>query len=77
MNSKTAIAQLMRYCGYAINMQYSSKGSGAWVFGRTSPTAEYAMIQNFGYSISMTSLKKDDFTEVDWITKLKTEFDQS
>ena len=76
-NSKTAIAQLMRDCGYAVNMQYSSKGSGAWVFGRTSPTAEYAMIQNFGYSSSMTSLKKDDFTEVDWITKLKTEFDQS
>jgi hypothetical protein len=77
MNSKTAVAQLMRDCGYAVNMQYSSKGSGAWVFGRTSPTAEYALIQNFGYSSSMTSLNKDDFTEVDWISKLKTEFDQS
>ena len=76
-NSKSAIAQLMRDCGYAVNMQYSSTGSGAYVFGRTSPTAEYAMIQNFGYSSSMTSLQKDDFTEVDWISKLKTEFDQS
>ena len=76
-NSKSAVAQLMRDCGYSVNMQYSSTGSGAWVFGRTSPTAEYAMIQNFGYSSTMTSLQKDNFTDADWITKLKTEFDQA
>ncbi len=77
VNSKSAVAQLMRDCGYAVNMQYSSKGSGAWVFGRNSPTAEYALINNFGYSSTMTSLKKDNFSDADWITKLKTEFDQS
>ena len=76
-SSKSAIAQLMRDCGYAVNMQYSSSGSGAWVFGRTSPTAEYALINNFGYSNTMTSLRKDDFTDADWINKLKAEFDQS
>jgi hypothetical protein len=77
INSKTAIAQLMRDCGYAVNMQYSSTGSGAWVFGRNSPTAEYALINNFGYSNAMTSLRKDNFTDADWIAKLKTEFDQA
>ena len=77
LNSKSAVAQLMRDCGYAVNMQYSSTGSGAWVFGRYSPTAEYALINNFGYSSTMTSLQKDNFTDADWITKLKTEFDQS
>ena len=75
--SKSAVAQLMRDCGYSVNMQYSSEGSGAWVFGRDTPTAEYALINNFGYSSSMTSLQKTDFTDTDWINKLKIEFDQA
>ena len=76
-NEVAAVAQLMRDCGFSACMNYSSAGSGARVFGRNSHTAEYALINNFGYSSTMTSMAKDYFLEADWINKLKAEFDQS
>ena len=76
-SSNPSIALLMKDCGLAVNMQYSSIGSGAWVSGRTAPTAEYALINNFGYSNSMTSKLKDSYTDAAWISLLKAEFDSS
>ena len=76
-NEVSAVAQLMRDCGYSACMNYSSAGSGARVFGRDAHTAEYALINNFGYSSTMTSLPKDNYSEANWINKLKVEFDQS
>lgn len=72
--SSTGIPLLMRDCGYAVNMQYSSNGSGAEVTGRTFASAEKALVTNFGYSNSITSKERRFFSNMDWINLLKAEF---
>lgn len=70
-----SIALLMKDCGYASSMQYSSIGSGAWVEGRNSPTAESALINNFGYSPFISFKLKDSYTDAEWINLIKGELD--
>lgn len=70
----TGIPLLMRDCGYALNTQYSSGASGAEVTGRTLPSAEKALVANFGYSNTIASKERRFFSNMDWINLLKAEF---
>lgn len=76
-STSTAIPLLIRDCGYAVNMQYGSAGSGAEVTGRIYPSAEKALVANFGYSNSMYSRERRFFSNTEWVNFLKTEFDAS
>ena len=54
-----AVAELMRYCGQAVQMDYKSSSSGAWV------SAE-RMINIFGYSKTAKDVSRRDYTTTQW-----------
>ncbi|MBR6980848.1 MAG: BspA family leucine-rich repeat surface protein, partial [Prevotella sp.] len=58
---KRAVAQLMRYCGQAVQMDYEEDGSGASLEG-----AARALQNNFDYNWSMKVIHSDDMTEQEW-----------
>lgn len=58
---KTAVASLMRDCGYATNMQYSLSASGT-----TANTIPTALHYNFGYDKTARSLQRAYYTSADW-----------
>ena len=54
-----AVAELMRYCGQAVEMNYDSNGSGAYVKAEN-------MINQFGYSKTARDVRREDYSTVDW-----------
>lgn len=80
-SANTAVATLMYHCGVSVDMQYSPQVSGAWVIQANSPTtdhnSEYAMKTYFGYDPSMQGVKRENYTDAQWITLLKGELDAS
>ena len=58
---KTAVAQLMRYCGQAVKMDYEEDGSGASLVD-----AAKALQINFDYNWSMQVICSEDMTEQEW-----------
>ena len=73
-----AVATLMYHCGVAVDMGYSTTGSGAFTinYGRdTLRCSEYALMQNFKYRNTLRPLYADDFADDEWIGILKHEFD--
>ena len=71
-SSNADVAQLSYHCGVSVNMQYGPGGSGAYVQGG-SPSAQYALVNYFGYSSSINC--KYRATDPSWLQDLKTEFD--
>ena len=70
------VAKLMYHCGVAIEMNYglaSNGGSGAMIGGMAGPSAEKALQENFKYSGSLQEIRKDYYTEDQWITLIKNE----
>lgn len=71
------VAKLSRYCGQAVEMQYSPDGSGAYTFDQN-----YAM-HDFGYTSSTLYEKAsgwgswggNNYTTADWEAMIKTEID--
>ena len=58
---KTAVGQLMEYCGASVNMEYTYEGSGA------SETAiAPALINYFGYDKGIKYVKRSEYTISDW-----------
>jgi hypothetical protein len=57
--AKSAVAELMYSCGISVNMSYSTSGSGT-----SSSYVETAMINNFGYSASTTTLISRDLFDL-------------
>lgn len=57
----TAVAELMKACGYAIKTQYSADGSSAWEYD-----TEAALINYFGYSKNVTCLFRIFATPEEW-----------
>ena len=54
-----AVAKLMRYCGQAVEMDYTSESSGAHL------TSEL-MIESFGYSKTTREISRSDYNTTEW-----------
>lgn len=54
-----AVAELMRYCGQAVEMKYSPSSSGANVYAAH-------MVKYFGYSAKATDIKRADYYTQEW-----------
>ena len=77
-SSNTAVATLMFHCGVAVEMQYTTSGSGAQTidpYGNNYPSAEAAFKSYFGYVSTLKGKRKSSFSESDWISMLKVELD--
>ena len=77
-SSNTAVATLMFHCGVAVEMQYTTSGSGAQTldpYGNNYPSAEAAFKCYFGYNSTLKGKRKDGFDESEWINMLKVELD--
>ena len=69
------VAKLGRYCGQAVEMDYSPEGSGAYTWNQYD-----AMINTFGYSSSAQDVTKSSYwgsgyTTAEWEALIKTELD--
>ena len=67
-----AVAQLIRDCGFAVNMQYSGLSSSAF-----NVDARTALINHFDYNSYASLASKDSYTNNDWIDMLTEEIDAS
>ncbi len=65
-----AIARLVKACGYAVNMDYTYEGSGAYVVD-----AGVAMVEKFQYpQAAVKYLSRDYYTTDEWMNILYNEF---
>lgn len=80
-SSNNAVATLMYHCGVSVEMQYSPQFSGAWVIQANSPgtdhNTEYALKNYFNYSTTMQGLKRANYSDTQWINKMKADLDAS
>jgi len=66
----TPVATLSYHCGVAVNMNYSTSGSGAY-----SGTAAMALKRFFDYSNTLYLAGKNAYTDSDWNALIKSELD--
>lgn len=71
---KAAVANLMKYCGTAVQMDYTSSSSSAYT-----PSAAYAMVAFFNYSSRTNYLNRDNsgMSDDDWENLVYTELSHS
>ena len=69
--SQEAISTLLFHCGAAVDMNYSSDGSGSNI-----STAEYALKYYFRYKPGSDFLTKSSFLDTDWRFMLKEDIDK-
>ena len=71
--AKTAVAQLMSYCGTAVKMSYNKKGS----YGSEGlmSIVPYALKTYFGYPNTVTFEAKESYLWKDWVTMILAELD--
>ncbi|MEP7108141.1 MAG: C10 family peptidase [Ferruginibacter sp.] len=78
-----AVATLMYQVGVSVDMNYgigSAGGSGAYVISSQSPVtncAEYALKTYFSYKNSLHGVQRLNYTDLQWVNLLKSEFDVS
>ncbi len=65
-----AIANLMRHCGVAVNMDYGADGSGAFDIA-----ARAAFVSYFKYSSNISMAEKAYYSTSEWENLLKSELD--
>ena len=75
---KTAVATLMYHCGVSIDMDYGPDVSGAYTsvpsyYYNSYRTVERALKENFSYASSLSAKHKDNYSQSNWISLLKTE----
>lgn len=75
-NSSTAL--LLYHCGVSVQMNYSESGSGAFVieddyYGTNEFCAENALQNSFGFQNTISGIRKNDFSESEWINIIKNE----
>lgn len=66
--SKNAVARLMQYCGYAVNMNYAPGGSGAYTYW-----LPYIMESDFLYSSGAKTVDRLDYSIDEWETLMYNE----
>ncbi|NLJ81722.1 MAG: T9SS type A sorting domain-containing protein, partial [Bacteroidales bacterium] len=73
-----AVATVMYQCGVSVDMKYGVDGSSSslleWTKGARS--GEYALKTNFGF-YNAKGIKKENYTESQWVAILKTELNES
>jgi hypothetical protein len=81
-SANSSVGTLMLHCGIGVDMNYgvaATGGSSAYVITAGSPIqacAEYAYKTYFGYDpATMEGLKRQNFNDATWISKLKTDLD--
>jgi len=65
-----AVALLEYHTGVSVEMDYGPNASSAY-----SVDVQYALLDYFRYSSDMEYLDRDDYSDLQWITMLKNEFD--
>ena len=72
-----AVATLMYHCGVSVDMDYGTDESSAYVTGRGTARncAEKALKTYFNYDSSLIGLLRKNYTNSEWISLLKREFD--
>ncbi|MEI7500851.1 MAG: thiol protease/hemagglutinin PrtT [Bacteroidota bacterium] len=77
-----AVAKLMYHCGVSVEMNYnisSAGGSTAEIItARSWPRihcTEYALKTYFGYESTLQGVQKDNYSDIEWASMLKTELD--
>jgi hypothetical protein len=81
--ANSAIASLMYDVGVSVDMSYgpgSSGGSSAYVISSQSPVencSEFALKTYFGYKPTLQGVQRENYSNSDWVSLLKTEFDAS
>lgn len=68
---KNAVATLMKACGVATNMDYTTYGSGTY-----SILVPERLIKFFGYNPNMMYIERDYYTTSEWIYLLKNELNE-
>ena len=66
-----SVAELMYACGVAVDMTYSSVGSGAYSY-----KVGQALIDYFGYDENMGYVYREYFTSEEWMNMIKTELSE-
>lgn len=69
-----AVATLSYHVGVSMNMDYGPSGSGANIIGSSS-SAQYGLINYFGYKSTMQGLYKRNYTDAQWVEMLEDEID--
>lgn len=69
---KNAVATLMKACGVAMDMDYTTYGSGAYSFMLPTRISQY-----FGYNPNMIYLERDYYKSSEWISLLKNELNEN
>lgn len=67
---KETVALLMHECGAAVNMQYTSFGSAAYV-----QRVAHGLIENMGYSRQARYLRRDWMTSNEWDAAIRAEIE--
>lgn len=63
-NKKQAVANLMLYCGAAVNMDYADETNGG--SSATDAKMPKALISYFGFDKSVTVISRDQYAAADW-----------
>ena len=66
------VAKLMYTCGVAINMQFSTSESLAYMYGG-GYDAQYAFKSFFGYNDSLKGLTRSNYVDADWLNLIQGE----
>lgn len=79
---RNAVATLMYHCGVAIEMGYSTSGSGAYIadlyyYGGSHASVEYALKTYFSYKSSIHAEWAEDYTTAQWKNTLKADLRNS
>ena len=81
-SANNAVATLMYHCGVSVDMMYGTTvapdaGSAAYIidYGSSIPCAETALKTYFDYKNTLHGVKKNDYTDAQWISLLKNELD--
>ena len=82
--TNNAVATLMYHCGVSVDMMYGTTvypdaGSAAYIidYGGGRACAETALKTYFDYKSSLHGVKKNDYSDAQWIEILKNELDNS
>lgn len=76
-SNNTAVATLLYHCGVAVQMEYGSSVSSAYVLHTSSHpyNAESALKNFFGYSQNAHGELRSDYSKDQWISMLKADLD--
>ena len=83
-SANNAVATLMYHCGVSVDMMYGipgapDYGSAAYIidYGGDRSCAEKALKTYFDYKSSLHGVKKNDYSDAQWIELIKNELDNS